>query len=237
MVNVGGGGGRQTATIATSQMGQHGNHYGCYSTLNTSCNSCGGMEDKSWFVRLNKLDDALECLKGLEKDSATMLLKSQILFRQEKMDALVDIYQKHKKSKIVSLEINLVAGLVCFGRSSEVQVVMDAMRVKATNSFELTYNTARYAQWRSRFLRYIDTRPNGDALKKYILEGPYTLSTVVVPAVPEAIHLILTGIRDEIYSTVEHAKQLRKCEKLLKRYDTVNHSTFKMSRQTYFGSL
>ncbi|GJR27174.1 hypothetical protein Tco_1103406 [Tanacetum coccineum] len=44
--------------------------------------------------------------------------------------------------------------------------------------------TGRYAQWRSRFLRYIDTRPNGDALRKCILEGPYTLTTVVVPAVP-----------------------------------------------------
>nr|GEY37285.1 hypothetical protein [Tanacetum cinerariifolium]GEY46630.1 hypothetical protein [Tanacetum cinerariifolium] len=93
----------------------------------------------------------------------------------------------------------------------------------------------RYAQWRSRFLRYIDTRPNGDALRKCILEGPYTPTTVVVPAVPatddssvvlkhttvetpmnmspenkahyqskkEVIHLILTEIRDEIYSTVD----------------------------------
>nr|GEV93437.1 putative ribonuclease H-like domain-containing protein [Tanacetum cinerariifolium] len=90
----------------------------------------------------------------------------------------------------------------------------------------------RYAQWRSCFLRYIDTRPNGDALRKCILEGPYTPSTVIILAVPatenspavpepitiettlntspenkahfesekEAIHLILTGIGDEIYS-------------------------------------
>nr|GEV16800.1 ribonuclease H-like domain-containing protein [Tanacetum cinerariifolium] len=42
--------------------------------------------------------------------------------------------------------------------------------------------TGIYAQWRSRFLRYIDTRPNGDALRKCILEGPYTPTTVVVPA-------------------------------------------------------
>ncbi|GJT51601.1 hypothetical protein Tco_0977758 [Tanacetum coccineum] len=35
----------------------------------------------------------------------------------------------------------------------------------------------RYAQWQSRFLRYIDTRPNGDALRKCILQGPYTPST------------------------------------------------------------
>nr|GFA48362.1 hypothetical protein [Tanacetum cinerariifolium] len=94
--------------------------------------------------------------------------------------------------------------------------------------------TGRYPQWRSRFLRYIDTRPNGDALRKCILNGPYLPTTVVVqavaatddsPAIPEhttvetpmnmspankahfesekeEIHLILTGIGDEIYSTV-----------------------------------
>nr|GEX84833.1 hypothetical protein [Tanacetum cinerariifolium] len=97
--------------------------------------------------------------------------------------------------------------------------------------------TGRYAQWRSRFLRYIDTRENGDALRKCILEGPYTPSTVIIAvlakdnslAVPErttaetilnmspenkvlfeqkteAIHLILTEIRDEIYSTVDACK-------------------------------
>ncbi|GKA33930.1 retrovirus-related pol polyprotein from transposon TNT 1-94 [Tanacetum coccineum] len=95
--------------------------------------------------------------------------------------------------------------------------------------------TGRYAQWRSRFLRYIDTRPNGDALRKCILKGPNTSTIVTTPAVPttkdspavpeqttvetvmnmthknrahfesekEAIHLILTGIGDEIYSTVD----------------------------------
>nr|GEX58858.1 hypothetical protein [Tanacetum cinerariifolium] len=41
----------------------------------------------------------------------------------------------------------------------------------------------RYPQWRSRFLRYIDTRPNGDALRKCILNGPYIPTTVVVQAV------------------------------------------------------
>nr|GEU76643.1 integrase, catalytic region, zinc finger, CCHC-type, peptidase aspartic, catalytic [Tanacetum cinerariifolium] len=98
--------------------------------------------------------------------------------------------------------------------------------------------TRQYAQWRSQFLRYIDTRPNGDALRKLILEGPYIPTTIVVPAVPaindsltvpehttvetplnmspenkalnesekEAIHLILTEIGDEIYSTVDACK-------------------------------
>ncbi|GJT61268.1 hypothetical protein Tco_1004801 [Tanacetum coccineum] len=37
--------------------------------------------------------------------------------------------------------------------------------------------TGRYAQWRSRFLCYINTKTNGDALRKCILEGPYKPST------------------------------------------------------------
>ncbi|GJX06747.1 hypothetical protein Tco_0194679 [Tanacetum coccineum] len=96
----------------------------------------------------------------------------------------------------------------------------------------------RYPQWQSRFLRYIDTRPNVDALRKCILEGPYQPTTVTLPVVPatenspavpertvvetiltmsqenkahyesenEAIHLLLTGIGDEIYSTVDACK-------------------------------
>nr|GEU99099.1 hypothetical protein [Tanacetum cinerariifolium] len=84
-------------------------------------------------------------------------------------------------------------------------------------------------------IKYIDTRPNGEALRKCILSGPYKPTTVLVqaveatddsPAVPEhtivetpmnmspenkayfeaekeAIHLILTRIGEEIYSTVD----------------------------------
>nr|GEW99129.1 retrovirus-related Pol polyprotein from transposon TNT 1-94 [Tanacetum cinerariifolium] len=93
----------------------------------------------------------------------------------------------------------------------------------------------RYPQWHSRFLRYVDTRPNSEALRKCILSGPYKPTTMLVyaieatdnsPAVPahttvetpanmspenkahflaekEAIHLIMTGIGDDIYSTVD----------------------------------
>nr|GEV27012.1 retrovirus-related Pol polyprotein from transposon TNT 1-94 [Tanacetum cinerariifolium] len=52
----------------------------------------------------------------------------------------------------------------------------------------------RYPQWRLRFLRCVDTRPNGEALRKCILSGPYKPTTVLVqvvdvtndsPAVPE----------------------------------------------------
>ncbi|GJR08186.1 hypothetical protein Tco_0790838 [Tanacetum coccineum] len=93
----------------------------------------------------------------------------------------------------------------------------------------------RYSQWRSHFLRYIDTKANGEYLRKCIFDGPYKLTSVVIeavaatvnaPAVPEhdeaetvhnmseenklyfkaekeAIFLLLTGIGDEIYSTVD----------------------------------
>ncbi|KAL0459240.1 UNVERIFIED_CONTAM: Signal recognition particle subunit SRP72 [Sesamum latifolium] len=92
--------------------------------------------------RQNKLDEALGSLKEQEGNSAIMLLESQILFRLGKMDACVDIYQKLQKSKIDSLEINFVAGLVSAGRASEVQGTMDSLRVKPTSSFELAYNVA-----------------------------------------------------------------------------------------------
>ncbi|GJS04162.1 retrovirus-related pol polyprotein from transposon TNT 1-94 [Tanacetum coccineum] len=63
--------------------------------------------------------------------------------------------------------------------------------------------TGRYAQWRSWFLRYIDTRPNGDALRKCILKGPYTPTIVTTPAVP----------------ATEDSPALKKCGKSSKGYN------------------
>ncbi|KAJ4973784.1 hypothetical protein NE237_006958 [Protea cynaroides] len=92
--------------------------------------------------RKNKLEEALDSLKSQENNSTTMLLESQILYRLGRMDACIDVYRKLQKFKIESLEINFVAGLILAGRASEVQGTMDALRVKATSSFELAYNTA-----------------------------------------------------------------------------------------------
>ncbi|GJS80849.1 hypothetical protein Tco_0747390 [Tanacetum coccineum] len=69
----------------------------------------------------------------------------------------------------------------------------------------------RYSQWRSRFLRYLDTKSNGEYLRKCIFEGPYLPTNVLIAAVEaaenilqlyfqaekEAIFLLLTGIGDE----------------------------------------
>nr|GEV44732.1 hypothetical protein [Tanacetum cinerariifolium] len=88
--------------------------------------------------------------------------------------------------------------------------------IKAAGSKDrpLMLATGRYPQWRSRFLRYIDTRPNGDALMKCILNGPYIPTTVVVqvvattddsPAVPE--HTIVETPMN-IYKGKEIAKPI-----------------------------
>nr|GFA44566.1 hypothetical protein [Tanacetum cinerariifolium] len=107
----------------------------------------------------------------------------------------------------------------------------------------------RYPQWLSRFLRYADTRPNDEALRKCILSGPYKPTTVLVqaveatdnsPAVPEhttvetptnispknkayflaekeAIHLILTGNGDDIYSIVDACQTLQEMWEAIER--------------------
>nr|GEY75885.1 hypothetical protein [Tanacetum cinerariifolium] len=72
--------------------------------------------------------------------------------------------------------------------------------------------TRRYAQWQSRFMRYVDTKSNADALRKCMLQVLETLSNITpenkahYDAEKEAIHLILTEIEDDIFSTVDACK-------------------------------
>ncbi|GKA63639.1 hypothetical protein Tco_0763245 [Tanacetum coccineum] len=42
--------------------------------------------------------------------------------------------------------------------------------------------TGRYAQWQSRFLRYVDTKPNKKELRQCIFDGPYVMTEITVPA-------------------------------------------------------
>ncbi|GJT84019.1 hypothetical protein Tco_1058361 [Tanacetum coccineum] len=60
----------------------------------------------------------------------------------------------------------------------------------------------RYSQWRSHFLRYIDTKPNGNPT----IQQHTTIETVLNMTKKEAILLLLTGIGDDIYSTVDAYK-------------------------------
>lgn len=94
--------------------------------------------------RQNKLQDALESLNNLERSLMVLQLESQILYRLGKMDACMQSYEKLQKLKIDSLDVksNIIATLVSAGRSNEIQGMMDALKVKPSNSFELAYNTA-----------------------------------------------------------------------------------------------
>ncbi|GJS33833.1 hypothetical protein Tco_0532215 [Tanacetum coccineum] len=89
----------------------------------------------------------------------------------------------------------------------------------------------RYTQWQSRFLRYIDTRPNGDALRKCILEAVETILTMSpenkahYESEKEAIHLLLTGIGDEIYSTVDACKTAHDMWIAIERLQQVSSTT------------
>nr|GEX06891.1 retrovirus-related Pol polyprotein from transposon TNT 1-94 [Tanacetum cinerariifolium] len=123
----------------------------------------------------------------------------------------------------------------------------------------------RYPQWRSRFLRYVDTRPNDEALRKCILSGPYKPSTVVVHAVEatknspagaehttletpanmspenkahflvekEAIHLILIGIGDDIYSTVDAYETAQEMCEAIERFVTIVKQQHKLDEVSY----
>nr|GEX03366.1 hypothetical protein [Tanacetum cinerariifolium] len=123
----------------------------------------------------------------------------------------------------------------------------------------------RYPQWHSRFLRYVDTRPNVEALRKCILSGPYKLTTVLVHVVEatddspagtkhtivetptnmspknkahflaekEAIHLILTGIGDDIYSTVDACQSTQEMWEAIKRFVTIVKQQHKLDEVSY----
>ncbi|GJS45437.1 hypothetical protein Tco_0595558 [Tanacetum coccineum] len=130
----------------------------------------------------------------------------------------------------------------------------------------------RYSQWRSRFLRYLDTKSNGEYLRKCIFEGPYTPTSVLIAAVAaaenippvaaheeaetihnmttenklyfqaekEAIFLILTGIGDEIYSTVDAcntAKEMWTAIERLQQGESLNVQDVKTNLFWEFGKF
>nr|GEU81705.1 RNA-directed DNA polymerase, eukaryota, reverse transcriptase zinc-binding domain protein [Tanacetum cinerariifolium] len=67
--------------------------------------------------------------------------------------------------------------------------------------------TRRYAQWQSRFMRYVDTKPNMKELKKCIFNGPYGMTRVLVLAKPTTkIDPAVPEHTDEIYSIVDACK-------------------------------
>nr|GEV17486.1 hypothetical protein [Tanacetum cinerariifolium] len=70
-----------------------------------------------------------------------------------------------------------------------------------------------YVQWKSRIKRYIDTKPNHELIYFSLKNPPYQYkflttdvnATLVTPGNEEAevVQIILTGIDNDIYSTVD----------------------------------
>ncbi|GJZ85106.1 hypothetical protein Tco_0650445 [Tanacetum coccineum] len=96
--------------------------------------------------------------------------------------------------------------------------------------------TGRYAQWRSRFLRYIDTRPNGDALRKCILKGPYTPTFVTTPAVPATedspAHLKKTSRSEQAQKDKDMQKNLALIAKYFKKLYKPTNNNLRTSSNT-----
>ncbi|GKC99496.1 hypothetical protein Tco_1169771 [Tanacetum coccineum] len=60
-----------------------------------------------------------------------------------------------------------------------------------------------YAQWKSWFMRYVDTKPNKELLIKTIYEGPYVMTKITHPDTLEDCDIPRNGIRNDIYSAVD----------------------------------
>nr|GEW84959.1 hypothetical protein [Tanacetum cinerariifolium] len=88
--------------------------------------------------------------------------------------------------------------------------------------------TGRYPQWRSRFLRYIDTRPNGEDLRKCILSGPYKPKTVLVQAVDAT---------DDSPAIPEHTTEIWEAIKRLQQGESLNIQDVKTNLFWEFGKF
>nr|GEW73351.1 hypothetical protein [Tanacetum cinerariifolium] len=71
-----------------------------------------------------------------------------------------------------------------------------------------------YVQWKSRIKRYIDTKPNHELIH-YCLENPPYKDQLNAEA--EAVEIILTGIDNDIYSTVDACSNVCEMWKAIER--------------------
>ncbi|GJY53915.1 hypothetical protein Tco_0445579 [Tanacetum coccineum] len=85
---------------------------------------------------------------------------------------------------------------------------------------------SNYVEWKSRIKRYINTKPNRELIHYCIDNEPYQYQEIVVLASPaEAVHIILTGIDNDIYSTIDacpNAKEMSKAIERLKQDENIN---------------
>nr|GFA51689.1 hypothetical protein [Tanacetum cinerariifolium] len=89
-----------------------------------------------------------------------------------------------------------------------------------------------YIQWKSRIKRYIDTKPNRELFYFCLTNPPYELA--------EAIQIILTGIDNDIYSTVDacpNACEMWKANERLKQGESINVQDLETNLFWEFGKF
>nr|GEV06150.1 hypothetical protein [Tanacetum cinerariifolium] len=86
----------------------------------------------------------------------------------------------------------------------------------------------RYPQWRLRFLRYVDTRPNGEALRKCILSGPSKPTTVLVHAVEAT---------DDSPAVPKHTTEMWEAIQRLQQGESLNIQDVKTNLFWQFGKF
>nr|GEU85208.1 hypothetical protein [Tanacetum cinerariifolium] len=133
-------------------------------------------------LKLKKLDDLLgDANLSKDKSGPELPPEFQKLGERRKLwhRSQLNKFSKHNvysTKKIYRVKSVSVMKLHGYGHLEEIMV-------KRVDLQLCKFKEGRYPQWCSRFLRYIDTRPNDDALRKCILNGPYIPTTVVVQAV------------------------------------------------------
>nr|GEX96254.1 hypothetical protein [Tanacetum cinerariifolium] len=89
-----------------------------------------------------------------------------------------------------------------------------------------------YIQWKSRIKRYIDTKPNRELIHYCLKNPPYELA--------EAVQIILTGIDNDIYSTVDacsNACEVWKAIERLKQGESINVQDLETNLFWEFGKF
>nr|GEW72463.1 hypothetical protein [Tanacetum cinerariifolium] len=100
-----------------------------------------------------------------------------------------------------------------------------------------------YVQWKSRIKRYIDTKPNHELIHHCLKNPPYkfTWADKEVPIFEaEAVQIILTGIDNDICSTVDaclNACEMWKAIERLKQGESINAQDLETNLYCEFGKF
>ncbi|GJS99419.1 hypothetical protein Tco_0820589 [Tanacetum coccineum] len=130
------------------------------------------------FSAVHKVDTS-HLTKMLHYD---MLLSSTLLIVYNIVSGM-NIKQKYRKAATSDPWIYHSTRMLLVNTSSTDSQMHNNIMAAGSKDRPPMLGPGRYSQWRSRFLRYIDTKPNGEGLRKSILSGPYVPSTVLVQAV------------------------------------------------------